>query len=338
MTAPVKTKTWTHTNVSVAIGSGPPDQSVSGCGLSAWAADVRQLIWEIKNFLVTAPAAWTVVSSCGHNGSNFVADDTDNWGAASNVWSIYLGEYSWIVLKQTSISAVDQGFQILLVVDGAGTGCTPNSIEVWISSSSGFTGGTTSSRPTAADGIKIFDSAFMPIGDTTRGFSGFKSSDGECTRLYTSWGGGNVRLWMFDRAGTPRHADWTVPFLAIVDAIPTYAILHDAANVSTTWDGRGGLGIYLTTEGQGGGALGRWTNRGDIPNYFGEYICTRIGVAAINSIYVSKAAFLGWVSDLWFTSDDLADGDYFPGDSSQQFAVFGDLLQPNESGENIIID
>jgi hypothetical protein len=144
-------------------------------------------------------------------------------------------------------------------------------------------------------------------------------------------------MWMFDRAIVV-HPSWTVPYVAVVANQTIYTYLHVNAYVRTKWDVFSGLSVYLTTEGQGGGALGRWTDRCDIPNYFGEYITTRIGVGALNSKYVSNAAFLGWIQDFWFTSDNLADGDTFPGDASKQFVVFGDLLQPSENGEDVIID
>ncbi len=115
---------------------------------SGTTANNRLLLLKIKNsFLSFGSSPWTVVGS-----SNSVAaglDAVDRWAAASNIVFNSAGNaHSWIVLKQTGLGS---NFQILLDCNNTDTA----SLTVLMSMSAGFSGGSITAAPTAADSITV---------------------------------------------------------------------------------------------------------------------------------------------------------------------------------------
>ena len=108
-----------------------------------------------------ASSPWTLVSSS--NGTT--ASNADNWGAtASNLnWANAGSAHSWIVFQQDGMkSGVQLCFDLV-------TTSTQN-ITIAFSPSVGFTGGTTTARPTASD-ESVLISATTWIGGRTSNFS-----------------------------------------------------------------------------------------------------------------------------------------------------------------------
>jgi len=332
MAGPIKTKTWKHWSITVPVGSGPAQQTVSGCTLDGTEPAIRQLMWEIKDALISSPGAWTVISSCGHNGSNFVYGNTDYWTSAARVWWQYNSEFSWIVLQN---SAIASGFQLLIVCFGT-SACAPETASFYISFGAGFIGGTTTARPTATDerSIKTTTSLWTSASSVNRGVQVFKSDDGECTRFYTTHNATLNQMWMFDKA-ISTNPKWTIPVLILGGNTPTYGGLVDSRVAVTKWGNVSSTAVWFATEGVGTtGPLGRQAGFATA-DVWGNWICTPIDV--VYAAIYADPGILGKVRDLWFTSDDLVDGDYFPGDGSKQFVVLGDLVQPNEDGTTVPI-
>lgn len=346
MAGPIKTKTWNHYAISCPIGSGPAQQSG---GSGAQTPPTRQLLWEIKNALVSGTNPWVVTKSCAHDGVNFVYGDVDYWTSAARVWFLYSGEFSWIVLKQNAIYAPDPdtggGYQILIVCNTAPT--STHTLNIYISTASNaFTGGSTTARPTAVGEYQALDNSvsWTSGSNVARGAHVFKSTDGECTRVYTTHSAAYYRTWIFDKGGAPLHSSWAIPSVTMVNYPSTYNYLIQPQSswnqgvVRVKWGNtHNGVGAYLATEGVDSrnidpgtsGPLGRQPAM-DVADMWGNWICTL--AAVINTSVYGPAGVLGWMQDFWFTSDNLVDGDYFPGDGTKQFVVFGDTIQPNEDG------
>lgn len=154
----------------------------------------QNLLFAIKESLKGFPLMpWVVKGS-----SNSVAagmDNVDRWLSRTNLVSAAAGSaHSWIVLEQAGLNA---GFQVCIDMrfNGGGT--------VAVSPSAGFTGGTTTNRPTATDEYTctLVNAADASWGVTNLGailnhnLHVMQSTDGQCTRIFVTVG--NV-----DNAGT----------------------------------------------------------------------------------------------------------------------------------------
>lgn len=344
MAEPTQTKTWKHYSALIYNGEGPPAQETTGHvgSLTAACQAARQLIWEIKNALVTGSAPWEVVRSCGHNGVNFVCSDSDNWGAASNVWwprqnGIGQDEWSWIVLKNTNILTSGSGYQILINCYGNGSPFEPWKIIVSVSNAeAGFTGGSTIAAPTGGFVCNTVADDWTTSALVPRGMHLFKSTDGECTRVFTTHNSTYYRMWMFDRGGSPLHSLWTMPSVSLVNVPSLTANLFTSASAKTRWGTLNEVPVYFASEGIYVGSYALLTQSAyDTADTFGLWTCLPIPLVT-QSVYGGHG-FLGWVQDMYYVSDNLVDADHFPGAGSKQFYVFGDIIQANEAGTPVVM-
>jgi hypothetical protein len=283
MTALSKTKTWAHTNVSVADGAGP---TPTGAQTNADIGN-RQLLYDIKIALVAGN--WSVVSSSGWTGAAFTAGAGDNWGTSTGVNWIVSGEHGWIVLQNNAIST---GFQICLDLNYAET--TTEKIDMWVSYASGFTGGTVSARPTATDEWKSLDNvSWMSGANSNRGASIFLSSDGECTRFVTSRNTGFLRLWCFEKFPSPNSA-WPRPYVAFGSEIPSHGNLFQANNIPIeTPEGTISAFLGLPVNGLGESVESTKLNSADVG---GDWVCPPVSLVSDDSSFVM---YLDRFFDFW---------------------------------------
>ena len=131
------TRTWQYDrNNSVAA---------SGSALT----DHRQVLKDIIDALL---AFATAPCTClGSSDSTTAGLDTVNRldALAKFVWDAPGNAHSWIVLKQTALSSTGQGWQLLISCENADA--NGKVLTVYHSVSAGFTGGSTTDRPTATD-------------------------------------------------------------------------------------------------------------------------------------------------------------------------------------------
>ena len=73
MTALSTSKTWRKTHIDVAVNEGPVAQNSQ----STWDRQNRQLLFEIKEALITGLSAWTVVRSCGYQSGSWSYGNAD---------------------------------------------------------------------------------------------------------------------------------------------------------------------------------------------------------------------------------------------------------------------
>lgn len=331
MVVPVAIKTWNHWNINAPWGVGPGWHSISGCANGGDAMSTgRQMLFNLKEVLKASPGSWEVLSSCGRdeNGAAWVYDLTDNWADASWVYFSSLSKRSWIVLRNTAISAVGEGFQMLIDCDNT---CIVDTIHWSISSSAGFTTGgfDEENPPTATDQYFIKNNelwTFLGLANQTKGMSVFKTDDGASTRIY-GHSGHSVYLSFFFEKLTAADSGWNKPYFVYPGLLPTFQYLHTDSNIKVEWAGLEPANAFMTSEGTGGGSIAKSTvyDQGDV---WGNRICTPVGLSILSDAVPS--GFLGRVDDLWFVNSNMADGNYYPDDGSRQFVVMGDLLQPSD--------
>lgn len=127
-------------------------------------ADARQMWRALKNQLLGSPGSWTnpwtTYYSCNGTTAGSAGDVTDRWTADSNLnWS-YLSSgatRSWYVFKNTAIGS---NFQMLWALEynvNSAVGNYERFIYVSVSPSAGYTGGTTTVRPSATDEVTLLN-------------------------------------------------------------------------------------------------------------------------------------------------------------------------------------
>jgi hypothetical protein len=176
----------------------------------------KDTLLAIKNALITFNLAnWTVVGSS--DSVTAAMDATDRWVTNANlVWATTAGTvFSWIVLQQTGIQASFQMLISLEILAAADT--NREDVYMGVSFSAGFTGGSTTARPTATDehAGAILDWIGAEGGTPTdKVLTCIQSDDGECTRVVISNKGNGIPCTSmgFEKPRLP-NANFTNPSL-----------------------------------------------------------------------------------------------------------------------------
>lgn len=319
MALPSVTKTYQY-NVNNTTAAGATN--VENC---------QKLLLAIKNALLgfgTLP--WTVVGSC--DSATAGIDAVDRWSVYTNlVWHTGANAKSWIVLKNTGIAANWQVCFHLITNSAA----APYFMEIVVSPSSGFTGGSTTARPTAADEVVIRPSATSNwVSNFSGGFTTIhhvmKSTDGEVTRIVICNAGKVVGYLSFEKSADP-VTGWTAPVvIACTTQTSTsvdqtaYAYLNDISTSISGYHSGTKFGIYATAEGFVSSMNGEQLNV--VANEFsGEWMMGPVGIASTAVGYRGRH---GRFYDLWWGTTLHENGTTFPADTSRQFALFGDIIVP----------
>lgn len=292
----------------------------------------RRVVRAIKDSLISsagynvAPASlWTVRGSS--DGSTAGLDSTDRWTSdGALVWANAGAAHSWIVLRQTGIAT---NFEMCLSLEPAsapGSGMT-----IAVSPSAGFTGGSTTARPTATDEHVTAKTAILGTsGDGTYRLHVLMSNDGKSVYIFVFQGGAILSTIL---VGVPKQSvsGWVNPSWFYFNS--GSAALDTATFVSTVTPpvrGRAAgvtMNIYFTGEGVSTGLLTTgFTGPNDLSS---ESPLFPIGIASSTSTASGRH---GVVYDLWWGINAYANGDTYPGDASRQFVQLGDLVVPNPTG------
>lgn len=310
MSLPTLTKTWQF-DVNNAISA---TGSVEG--------DVNALFLAIKNaMLAFGSSAWTVVSNS--NGS--ATSSSDLWSTAADIVHSS-GAHSWIVLKQTGMCSGN--FQICWDFNSA-TAYTGNFI---ISQNAGFTGGTTTARPTATDEVVILSNTTLVYitSDVSTRWSIMQASDGTSTRIFVAHSGAIKSTLLIE---TPVNAvsGWSNPHAVLY--LPTSAITSGDLFSSYNWKNKIGstsaTGITLV---EGGNSFIATTDTvwGNIANEItNEWPMYPLGFA-VNTTGVRGRH--GSFCDMWAGSGAISTGDTYPGDGTNQFVQWSYLIFPWDGG------
>lgn len=328
MALPALQKSWQH--------------AVNSAAYSATA----DLWYDIKNILTTFSFnPWTVARSC----NNVAADANDNWNSPADVrWnSSSFGIDSWIVLEQAGIPGAVGNFQILLVCWTDTVYSVRGGMRYWMSPSAGFTGGSTSSRPTATDEIEleapstynqrtVYDWSNVS-GQPSLRLHISQSTDGECTRIAFYVNSEIQRLLMFEKPKNPING-WANPHFALNacdngDAA-SYALLNDSQALSSILNPTGGrAGVWLTGEGNISGPIPKFQTY--VSDFDNAYPLCPIGLF---SSTVGARGRLGELYDCYWGASSLANGTHYPADASRLWVQHRDLVMPWPGGAACLIN
>ena len=321
MALPTLVRTWQTNcnNAQLALGSA--------------LADNRGLLISIKNALLGfASNPWTVRYSCNSTTAGTAGDGVDRWGstAANLVWNAAGSAHSWFVMQQSGVAA---GFQVLWSLENS----SPNGsvMSVVVSPSAGFTGGTTTARPTATDEIVVLAAAGVWGGagtiDQSARWSVEQSTDGAGTRIIVCTAGATTTVALFEVPANVATG-WSNPTAFSwlnssggLGGFQTYGSLKTrvgalAANLALACEG-----TAANVHGPADIAFGNLANE-----VSGEWPMWPIGVDCNT---VGARGRLATLVDLWYGSSNVTSGDSYPATGTTgQFAQFGNLIIPWNNG------
>lgn len=328
MALPDEQKTWQHV-VNTAAYTATAD-----------------LWYDIKNILCTmASFPWTVVRSC----NNVVADANDNWNSPSDVrWNSSSGQIdSWIVLEQAGIPGAVNNFQVCIVTETNTVYSVRGGMRYYISPSAGFTGGSTSSRPTATDEIELppedtYNQRTVYDWTNTTGQPALRlhvsqSTDGECTRLVFYVNSEVQRLLMFEKPKNP-IAGWTYPHFALNcntnGNAPNYGKLNAGTGSGSIVNPSGGrASVALAGEGNGTGPIPE--SHTYVSDFDGAYPLCPVG---LYSRTTGARGRVGELFDCYWGAASLSNGTHYPADASRLWVQHRDLVLPWNGGTACLIN
>jgi hypothetical protein len=308
------------------IANAAPSINVGYGGTGATATDANDLALKLKNILKGfASSPWTIAYSCNGTTAGTAGDGVDRWSASADIVHAAGGvAHSWMVLKQTGISA---NFQLLIDFNTA----TSYQASISCSPSAGFTGGSTTAAPTATDQCPLNNAAIGTAsnwGPHSGSHSGtlhvIQSTDGSCLRAIICSSGMAMGAWLL---GVPQQvpAGWTNPFIGWVFSSGTNAsegVLY--ANITRTANARArvsssNFAAYLTTEGCNASEMGaQLTGPNDIDASY-----PMAGIGIVSTTTVGTRGRLGSLTDVWAGLVTLSTASTY---GTKAFAQFGDLI------------
>lgn len=320
------TKTW---QLSV-------NQTVTAQGSGV--ATERRLLRTIKNLMIGfANSPWSVRGSS--NGTTAGMDQVDRWSSDGDIVKNSAGSaHSWIVLRQTGIGT---NFEACIDMNSGSTGLA----SVIVSPSAGFTGGSTTARPTATDeSVLISSSQWSSAVDAQHQIHAMQSTDGACFLLFVYRNTTNMcTCWVFQKPATLRVSGWTTPAISFA-AGSTSTIAANASSLASGSGTSGRLGSVnfaarWTGEGiSGANALYALTGLADQANDFdSSWIVSPIGIA---STTLNARGAPCALTDIWWAPTGLADGDTFPNSATnKRFLKLGPFVVPwtNDSTSPLLV-
>jgi hypothetical protein len=324
MATPTNVKTWQYALNLTTFA----DNTTVG---NAYESASRRL-FQIKSFLTSADdftTPWTVVSSS----DAATAGVGDKWlDAGDLIWRADTGGaiFSWIVLRQAAISAT---FEVMIGCEQDNTSDDGKRIIVYVSQA-GFTGGTTTTRPTATDERRLRShTEYWGSGQVNTAYDSqthvWMSDDGECTRIVIYIQGTVTGYWCFEKPANP-VPEWTTPYFACVLGTSnitvdqtTYASFYDSANILSYFAGDA-VSMYMSGEGFASAAAGEYlTNAGQLTN---NWSAGSMGLISTTSPFRGRN---GEVFDLrWGFKSTAGEVRYFPADGSKTFVQISDFILP----------
>ena len=284
----------------------------------------KNVLLRLKNsFIGFAQNPWTVKGSS--NSSAAGMDQVDRWSTTSDIVFNNSGSgHSWIVLGQTGMGV---GFQLMIACNLSDS--WGRYISVFYSPNAGFTGGSTTARPTATDEAPILEFASFLHG-TSSSYS-FKvhtlmTTTGSNTRFIVYYNGNPISFLQIEKL-SPVRTGVTYPFvcnwLAGSTADRMTANIYCICNMSGCPTG----GITLVKP-----LIPASTGVPD-PVYIvaanpisGEWPVWPILVEDTN-----RRSHLGTIPDLWIGSVTKTNADGYPASPAQRvWQHYSDLILPTD--------
>lgn len=292
--------------------------TASGTALTDQATVTKAIV---DSLVGQASHPWTCLGSS--DSTTAALDNTNRWTAISKLVWTGSGAHSWIVLKQTGASNI----QLLIDLHYF----SGQQFDIYVSFA-GFTGGSTTARPTAVDEKEIGNGAvpFSPSSVNYR-LHVWSSTDGSVTHvvLYSA----NVQffwLTISPPANVPTALTWTSPVWATCQWGSSALKYANVGSTALSWGYLGNSALawcafYLTAEYLGGQGISV-TSQTFPDDDTGEYPFTPIGLWTLTASHRGRK---GAATDLWFGLANSNSGDNYPASGTlYQFAQFGDLIFP----------
>lgn len=280
--------------------------------------DARAAMLGLKNSLKGfGAAAWTVLGSS--NSVVAAMDASDRWTTASNLVWAQSGAHSWIVLQPAGIPGLSICIDLVM-----SSGSSYHMCSVIASFGAGFTGGSTTARPTATDEIALMTTnSWIDVTPANIRMHVVQATDGSVTNIVICQTN-NVRSWW--HFSTPKNpiSGWTNPAIAIVQQSTPMQVNVLAGNANV----RGRIGVscnfFFTGEAFSTSLIVAQQNYADEDT--GEWPMAPIGLFCSTSGHRGRK---GTLYDLWWGTTIATIADSYPGSAPlYQFAQFGHLILP----------
>jgi len=254
-------------------------------------------------------------------------DGVNRWDADGDlVWAAPGVAHSWAVLKLPAGMVTGGVGRLLIDLDDATAANARASVFL---SFAGFTGGTITNRPTAADEFEITSTAaWVSSANGDRSWHIQHSADGAALRMFVY--SSNISadnpngIWILDRAADPPAA-WLVPVVGAVQLSDT----GTAAN-SSGWMGGTGLlkgrhsgatiNVTITSEANDTDLLQQQTPATDLDGKNVLYSC---------GLFHATHGTLGAIRDLYFGHDSIAAFTTYPS-TGRRWVHHDEMVIPND--------
>lgn len=289
--------------------------------------------YSFKEILKAFSPGWTVAGSCKWSVAGGM-DAVDRWATSGDVVIDTAGNPgSWIVLENANLLG---GIQWLINPRQDGSGF-PTSIYMHISPGGLYTGGSATTLPTATDQVTLLTNANLlrnAVSTLNIRLHAMMSTDGEKTRVITTDGGASRNLFLIEEP-TQAVSGWVNPWVAIsiaYDGVSQPTTFENLANITTYCSSNYGAGVrmplYCTSEGWKFDAISsaagqRLTFANDLDSS-GWPICP-MGLVSETATMRGRH---GQLSDIWWGSTAINDGDHYPDSLPRQFVQIGDVILP----------
>mgnify|MGYP006971703393 FL=1 len=315
MALPTKTKTW---NAAV-LRQNPTGDT----------REMARNIWYfIKDTLLTA--GWTVLNSC--DASTYGAGD--KWTDATKLnWHWSSAPFSWITLAAPAGLSADLELCIACSNTAGVWVGAHSSLKIYWSQSAGFTGGNTTTRPTATDELALRDGVYN--NDSGRWTNGDEqvqnviytvniaySNDGDFRFALYEGGGIHILTLLLEEGENFVGADWaTPPIVGFCWRFGSWGQLNDATYIRVRMNGNN-TNVYGATLGYISAMIGQ---NQVLVNEVGDGGWPLDEIVLFSSTAGRRGKF-GKLVDLYYTSDGVSNGSTFPSDGSRQWVKFGCLV------------
>lgn len=294
-----------------------PNQAIApqGSALATGRALMRAIVNSMVGF---ASTPWTVRGSS--DSAVGAMDNVNRWLADSNlVWAG--GAHSWIVLRQTGIHAT---FEICIDLNSGSV----NALTVVVATS-GFTGGSSTARPTATNEVvHITGQGWFQGTDIAYKLHAMQASDGSSTRIAVCSSSTLLSTFMqFDLPIDP-VVGWTAPYVVTVRGGVSHAIALSTHNSSAAAHGYRTVAMPLlfTAEAALGSILALTGSIGNVANEINsEWQLYPMGLACTTT---GNRGRHGHLADIWWKPEGLGHGDTFPAGGTRTFVCFGGIILP----------
>jgi hypothetical protein len=308
MALPTLEKTWQF-NVNQAVAGG------------SWSGSVQEALYLLKQSLITFPLKpWVVWGSCDGAGNYGNNDGIDRWASRANcVWG--------------NTGQQPEAGSLAIVFEcwwGNFTGSV-DMLRVYLLPTGVATNGSATTIPTAADAIAFVNYTWGVPGSGGGTWVGklhaMQSTDGLCTRVVLCYSG-NVRFAVvLDKPKNP-ISTWSSQFVCgwypySTTATPTYAQMCAASSQCFGYVNSQAVNFCCTSEGWGTAATGQTQTYPDDDT--AEYPMSPMHLV---SDTLGGRGLKGQLYDIWWGSTAVPTGGTYPGDGSNQFATFGNIILP----------